>query len=181
MNIKYVCAGLAFMALPIFTSAQSDPTPFNLGISGNYAFTNWPAISPGGTYPSGMIFHQMDAALPSLTSTAASDLGAGFSYLNLTGTRIQGVGSRGIELQNTQSPLNTGFLKNRLGEIVLGVVTTGRTQLQLSWKAQTRTNGGNITAIRCQYRIGTSGSYSDFPAVSEYMSSNIPLDSAVKT
>jgi hypothetical protein len=159
--------------------AQSNPTPFNLNASGNYSFTSWASSSPSGSYPSNMIFHLMNTTNPPVTASAQSNLLAGYSYAYTSGTRVQGLGSNGVQFQNATTPTNVGYTANRLGETVLGLVTSSRTNIQLSWKAQTRTTAGNVMAIRCQYRVGNSGAYSDFSPISEYVSSSTLNDSAV--
>ncbi|HLG03244.1 MAG TPA: hypothetical protein VI731_06590, partial [Bacteroidia bacterium] len=147
--------------------AQSNPTPFNLNTSGNYSFTSWASTSATGTYPANMFFHQMSATRPTITATAQSNLGAGFLYSNTDGTRIQGLDSDGILFQNKNLPVNTGYTANKMGEAVLGLVTTGREQIQVSWTAETKSSGANVTAMRLQYRIGSSGAYSDFSPISD--------------
>lgn len=175
--IKGLALGMLFTASQL--SAQSNPTPFNLNASGNYSFTSWASSSPTGTYPANMIFHLLNSTNPPVTATAQSNLLAGYTYAYTSGTRVQGLGSNGVQFQNATTPTNVGYTANKLGETVLGLVTSSRTNIQLSWKAQTRTTAGNVMAIRCQYRIGNSGAYQDFSPISEYVSSSTLNDSAV--
>ena len=150
---------------------QSNPTPFNLNASGNYSFSQWASTSASGTYPGNMIFHLMNSTFPSVNATAQSDLLAGFTYSATDGTRIQGLGSAGILFQNKTNPVNTGYTANKLGEAVLGLMTSAREDIQVSWKAQTKSLGANVTAIRLQYRIGNSGAFQNFNPISEFVSS----------
>jgi hypothetical protein len=161
-----------FVVCSTLSYAQTNPTPFNLNASGNFSFTSWSAASPTGSYPSNMIFHLLNAANPTVTAVAQSDLLTGYTYSATSGTRIQGLGSEGVLFQNSTTA-NTGYTANKLGETVLAIRTTGRTQIQLNWKAATRNNGGNVAAMRCQYRIGAAGTYQDFSPMSEYVSTTI--------
>lgn len=175
--MKGALMGLVLSATVV--NAQNNPTPFNLNASGNYSFSTWASTSPSGTYPANMIFHLLNTTNPPVTAVAQSDLLSGYSYAYTSGTRIQGLGESGVQFQNATSPVNAGYTANKLGEAVLGLVTSQRTNIQLTWKAQTKTTAGNVMAIRCQYRIGSSGAYTDFAPMSEYMSSTTLNDSAV--
>lgn len=177
-TFKLLFLSLIFSASGLL-NAQSNPTPFNLGASGNYAFTSWASSSPTGTYPANMFFHLLNTTNPPVTAVAQSNLLTGFTYSNTSGTRVQGLGNNGVQFQNATTPANTGYTANKLGETVLALNTSQRTNIQVSWKAQTKTTAGNVMAMRCQYRIGNSGAYQDFPVISEYMSSSVLNDSAV--
>lgn len=178
--MKNTIKGFILILSSFFTityHAQTNPTPFNLNANGNYSFSAWPASSPTGTYPANMIFHLLNATNPTVTAVAQSDLLSGYVYSNTSGTRIQGVGNNGVHFQNATTPVNTGFTANKLGETVLGLVTTSRTQIQINWKAQTKTTAGNVMGIRCQYRIGNSGPYLNFSPMSDFVSSTNLNDS----
>ncbi|HLG03245.1 MAG TPA: T9SS type A sorting domain-containing protein [Bacteroidia bacterium] len=168
---KKICAAIALIALSILAHAQSNPTPFNLNANGTYSFSSWASTSATGTYPGNMIFHLANVTFPSVSAIAQSDLLTGFTYSATSGTRIQGLGNAGILFQNKTSPINVGFTANKIGEAVLGIMTSGREQVQVSWKAQTMSTGANVTGIRCQYRIGNTGAFSDFSPASDFLSS----------
>ena len=131
--------------------AQSNPTPFDLS-SGNYSLTAWDPNSPAGTYPPNMYFHRSNVQDPQLTDEMTADYTGAY---NLTsGTRINGLGTDGFSFLNTATNGN-------LGAAVLALNTTGRVNIQVSWVGGTVATGAREYRIRLQYRIGTTGSFSD--------------------
>lgn len=89
--------------------------------------------------------------------TAAYNLGSG--------TRINGLGSSGISFVNTGTSGN-------LGAAVVGLNTTGRNNMQVSWTSEllAQTDGNRVYAIRLQYRVG-AGSWTDMAGPVEFSSS----------
>jgi hypothetical protein len=131
--------------------AQSNPTPFDLS-SGNYSLTEWDPNSPAGTYPPNMYFHRSNVQDPQLADEMTTDYTGAY---NLTsGTRINGLGTDGFSFLNTATNGN-------LGAAVLALNTTGRVNIQVSWVGGTVATGAREYRIRLQYRIGTTGSFSD--------------------
>ncbi len=145
-----------------FTKAQSNPTPYNAWPA-TYIFNNWSSASAAGTYPPNMVFHYADSSHsdPTLLEINASE-----DYVlayNLTSqTRIEGQGANGISFLNT-SPGHSTDSTGNLGEVVLALNTTGRSNIQVSWKAGTVLAATRIYKLRAQYRIGIAGSYIDLP------------------
>jgi phosphatidylserine/phosphatidylglycerophosphate/cardiolipin synthase-like enzyme len=144
-------------------TAQTSPTPFNLS-GGEYSFTNWPAASPAGTYPPNMRFHEGPSGDPTLTAEPNADyIGA---YNATTGTRMNGLGTEGFAWRNISG--------GTLGAAVLALNTTGVSNIFVSWR------GGTVAVdattreyrIRLQYRIGTSGPFTDVPGPIEYVTSS---------
>ena len=132
--------------------AYTNPTPYLLS-SGTYTFNNWPSTSATETYPANMIFHYVNSVDPTLTSSASIDYVGAYS---LTGNaQIYGQGTTGFVFYNKGGA--------NLGEAVLGINTTGIINVQVSWMAGTYLTGVRTYAIRGQYRIGTSGSFTDLP------------------
>jgi hypothetical protein len=130
---------------------QTNPTPFDLS-SGNYSLTEWAATNPAGTYPPNMVFHRSNVQDPQLGDEMVADYTGAY---NLTsGTRINGLGTDGFSFLNTATNGN-------LGAAVLALNTTGRVNIQVSWVGGTVAVGAREYRIRLQYRIGTSGSFSD--------------------
>ncbi|MDP1745337.1 MAG: T9SS type A sorting domain-containing protein [Bacteroidota bacterium] len=145
-----------------FAKAQSDPIPYNAWPA-TYIFNNWPATSVAGTYPPNMVFHYCD--INEVDPTLAQINGTGDYVLayNLTSqTRLEGLDADGISFLNT-SPGHSTDSTGNLGETVLALNTTGRSSIQVSWKAGTVLAATRIYKLRAQYRIGIAGSYIDLP------------------
>lgn len=161
------------LVLTNYAQAQSNPTPYN-GWPANYTFNNWPASSAAGTYPANMIFHYADT---NVVDPVLADINATEDYsiaYNLTAqSRIEGQGTHGVSFLNT-NPGHSSDSTGNLGETVLALNTTGRNSVQLSWTAGTLATG-RVYLLRAQYRIGTTGSYTDLPHINlsdmEYTSS----------
>jgi len=134
-----------------YAAGQTNPTPFDLS-SGTYTFTEWAATNPAGTYPPNMIFHRSNVQDPQLADEMTADYTGAY---NLTsGTRINGLGTDGFSFLNTATNGN-------LGAAVLALNTTGRVNIQVTWTGGTVATGAREYRIRLQYRIGTSGSFTD--------------------
>lgn len=157
--------------------SQSNPTPFNLEVNGTYTFTNWAATSSAGTYPNNMIFHTLANVNSTLaTATASSNVAGVYNNTGAT-TRMNGLDVGGFSFRNSSTtPDIAGYVSRRLGESVLGLNTTNRTNIQVSWKAGEIGSAIPVYGITCQYRIGTSGSYTTLPgalSASQYLSTNV--------
>ncbi len=147
--------------------SQSNPTPFNLETGGTYTFTDWLSTSTPSTYPNNMIFHIMANVNPTLTSVASSDVVAGVYNDASAKTRMNGLGTGGFSFRNSSTtPDITGYVSNRLGEAVLGINTTNRTTINVSFKAGEIGSATPVYSITCQYRIGTTGAYLSLPGAS---------------
>ncbi|MCS7176256.1 MAG: immunoglobulin domain-containing protein [Candidatus Kapabacteria bacterium] len=139
------------ICLCLQAAAQSNPTPFDLS-SGHYSLTEWSPTSPAGTYPPNMIFHRTNVQDPQLADEMVADYTGAY---NLTsGTRINGLGADGFSFLNTATNGN-------LGAAVLALNTTGRVNIQVTWTGGTVATGAREYRIRLQYRIGTTGSFTD--------------------
>lgn len=140
--------------------AQTSPTAYNLASSGNYSMNAWPAASAAGTYPASMIFHRLSQANPTLTSTEVGNITG--SYNLSTKTRMNGLDAGGFSFTNSNTtPDNGGYQTNRGGHAILAINTTNRTNIQVSWTAGCSNLQTRRYAIRAQYRVGTSGSWTD--------------------
>jgi hypothetical protein len=140
--------------------AQTYPAAYNLS-SGSYFFNNWPSISAAKTYPANMKFHFMNAADPTLSATPSANYAIAYSFSS--GTRISGKIGKGFSFTNTGGS-NTGGQSTTLGEAILAINTTGRTNVQVSWRAGTIVAGASrIYKIRGQYRGDSSSSWTDLP------------------
>ncbi|MBS1634530.1 MAG: hypothetical protein JST26_01320 [Bacteroidetes bacterium] len=151
-----------FNAVPATLGGASNPAAFNLA-SGNYSFNNWPTTSAIGTYPPNMIFHygdvnQTDPTLSQVNAT--QDYVYGYNYT--AQSRINAKGSNGFSFINT-NPGHVSATSGNVGEAVVAVNTTCRNNIQVSWTAGTPTLNSRVYKLRAQYRVGTSGSYTDLP------------------
>ena len=153
---------LSLIFLTAFPSlAQTNPALFDLS-SGPYSFTAWPSTSAAGTYPANMYFHLSGTQDPVLTTAMTGNYTG--SYGLSSGTRISGQNANGFSFVNTGA---SGFL----GAAVLGLNATGRQDIKVSFTAGTVALGtptSRIYKIRLQYRIGTTGTWTDVPGPVEY-------------
>jgi hypothetical protein len=156
--------------VPASIQRLTQPTPHNLS-SSNYSFTSWDNTSSIGSYPSNMVFHwgTVNTIDPTLPNTATQDYVWGYNYT--AQSRINGLGANGIEFINT-SPGHSGTTSGNMGEAVVGINTTGRQNIQVSWTAARNTANGNRYLLRGQYRIGNTGAYTDLPGTTTQIEFN---------
>lgn len=143
--------------------AQINPTPFNLS-GGNYTFTSWPATSPAGTYPPNMRFHRGPSQDPGLTAEPNADYVD--AYNATSGSRMNGLDGNGFSWRNIGTNGN-------LGAAVLALNTTGVSNIYVSWTSGTVDAPEREYRIRLQYRVSTSGPFTDVPGPVEYITSTI--------
>ena len=165
----------------ITLNAVSDPTPFDLS-TGSWTFTGFSSTTAAGSYPANgatgadattgiataasanMIFHGLTNADPALTDAATTDYAAAYSFTSKT--RISGQATHGVSFCNTGSA-NTGGPTGTIGEAVLALKTTNRSNITVGWTAGTIVHQTtNDYRLRAQYRVGTSGSFIDLPNTS---------------
>ena len=161
--------------------AQTLPTTFDLA-GGSYSFTTWASSSSSGTYPANMYFHTVTAEPTSLsTSDGAADWTCAYNLSSRS--RILGKDASGVSFIGTSSAqfnnCSSGTATKFPAYAVVGLKTTGRSSVQVSWTGGTVTVGdGNGTPsnprvwkLRLQYRVGGSGSWTDVSGPVEYTSS----------
>jgi autotransporter-associated beta strand protein len=132
--------------------------------SGNFKFTGFGAGTTT-TYPTNMQGHSFAAepATANITNNANGDA----TLLVSTGTIING--SFRNEVANGISILNSG--SNNFGSILVSVNSTGRSNLLVTFTAQQLTDGTTrVNGLRLQYRVGTSGTFTDVSPTQEYLS-----------
>lgn len=146
--------------------AQTDPTPQTLPYSQN--FSGLPHTS--STYPAGWqgVFFQNTGGVN----------GAGGAYLtgphlanaNLIGNSTASGNAGGVHNYNAKIGL-LGSANNTSGNpaLVLAINTTGQADIEVSWDAGWVRGQGRSNAVGLQYRIGTSGDFTNVPG-SEYVS-----------
>ncbi len=144
--------------------APTNPTPYN-GWPTAFTFNNWAATNTAGTYPSNMIFHYgaINNIHPSLAQiTASQNYALAYNLAFSCDSKINGQGANGVSFVNA-NPGNSGTGSGNLGETVLALNTSCRNNINVSWRAGTITNNGNTYKLRAQYRVGTTGAYTDLP------------------
>jgi hypothetical protein len=157
--------------------AQTNPTPHNLS-SSDFSFTGF-ALGTTTTYPTSMQGHKFPAERSTATLTADAD---GDRVLAVSTDAIA-TGSIRNEVANGISLLNSG--SNNIGAIVISLNSTGRNNLTVSWTAQQLNSGGSgvtdrINGLRLQYRIGTTGSFTDV-SLTEYLTTNTTSQNAAQS
>lgn len=161
----FVCCLL--LLLSSVSYGQTNPSAFDLSAS-NFTFTGFGAGTTT-TYPGSMQGHRF-AAEPTtaVTGSPSADFALSIS------TAAIGSGSIRNEVGNGISILNSG--SNNLGAIVVAVNTTGRNSVKVSFTAE-QLNGpnsggtGRANTLRLQYRVGTSGAFTDI-AATDYVTTN---------
>lgn len=146
--------------------AMVYPAAFNIS-QGNFVFDSWNSNQPEYTYPANMIFVQSDNTDPGLNNNieypyfiphddyhpddAAT---VGFPYNNISRTRINGLGADGIAF------INTGRGRD-LGGAIVALNTTGQSGLSVNFTTGTLIRNERFYSIRLQYRLGTTGDFTD--------------------
>ncbi|MFQ3576806.1 MAG: hypothetical protein SNJ77_10265, partial [Cytophagales bacterium] len=160
---------LIFLFWFCFAQSQSNPTPFDLS-TGNYSFTAWPANSTAGTYPGNMVFHftKQPEGTQVLEESGTSDYTCAYNLGSVS--RINGLGNNGFSFVNTgngRSDACAGTPQNDkfVGAAVLSLNTTNRNNIQVSWIGGTVVVNGRIYVIQLQYRVGTSGNFTNLSSV----------------
>ncbi|CCH02280.1 hypothetical protein FAES_4280 [Fibrella aestuarina BUZ 2] len=165
--MKKLYALLGLLAIARVGCSQSNPAPFDLS-SGNYTFVSWDGASAAGTYPPNMVFQTSRDGEDNLFNPLAPGTGDYQCAYNLTArSRLLGKGSAGISFLNTaEAQFNDcvgGTVSNTrfVGSAVVALNTTGRDGIIVSWTGGTVASGGRPYAIQLQYRVGTSGNFTN--------------------
>jgi len=170
-----------FLVIGSKTMAQTNPLPYNLA-TGTYHFTSWDSISPAGTFPENMIFQFVPQNhIGPFYSDSASDYNCGYDMTKRP--RVNGYMDKGVGILTTSSSqyndCNSGSASQRyMGTALLSLNSAGRANIKVQWKSETLVPGdGNgspttprIWNLRLQYRLGTSGNFTDIPGPVEFVS-----------
>ncbi len=170
---------MVLLANPFFVFAQSNPTPYNLS-SNTYTFTQWDStanINPALSYPPNMIFHTTGTSDQGENGQANGDWAC--TYDLQTGPCFKGRALEGIGFKNTGTTQNATCKVNGtgnsvfVGDAVLALNTTDCENIKISWigrmlsaftfNSALPNQMSRFYAISCQYRIGTSGSFTNVP------------------
>lgn len=131
------------------------PTPHVLA-GGDYAFNQWPAGSAAGTYPASLAFVTSPTQDPDLQ--AAANAFWTNRYDLASRSRVNGEGDAGVSFVNTGNPQdNAGYVAGA----VLALDSSGRRNLQLSWRAGTVLANSRNYGLRVQWRADTNSAFSD--------------------
>lgn len=155
------------------------PALHDLG-AGNYSLTEWASSNSAGSYPTSMVFHYV----PSNQTTAfvvEGNLNYDCAYDKTSRPRINGKNSDGFSFATTSSSQYNNCLSGTassrfMGAAVLGLNTIGQDDISVTFTAGTVVAGDGNPAprewrVRLQYRIGSTGNYTDVPGPVEYVSS----------
>jgi len=158
-------------------NGQTNPAAHNLS-SSDFSFTGF-ALAATTTYPTSMQGHKF----PGERTTANLTVNADGDRVLADNTTGIGTGSIRNEVANGISLLNSS--SNNIGAILISVNSTGRNNLTVSWTAQQLNSGGNgvtdrINGLRLQYRIGTTGSFTDV-SLTEYLTTNTSSQNAAQS
>lgn len=161
--------------------SQTQPTAYNLS-SSPYFLGNWSSGSAAGTYPAGMVFQEyMPEQEPGVASEPVRDWQCVYNIGSRS--RFEGLGEWGIGMVNTGSEQddadrcgNGNELGGKVGVVVFALNTLDMQDIELSWKVRLIETGNGFPVPReyrvmAQYRVGTTGSWTDFPLTSVYSTS----------
>jgi len=177
---KHVLSAIAITSLMSVASAQTNPTPFDLSI-GDFSFTQWAPETPAGVFPAHMAFHVTENPTSGTYNLNANGTGDWNCAYNLTvRNRFIGLGADGVAMRATGSPQwdncsgGEAAESRYVGAVVLALNTTGRQNISVEWTGGTVTVGDGdpnprIFALRMQYRLSTSGTWTDVPGNAEYV------------
>lgn len=159
---------IAIFLVPTLASSQSYPTAFDLS-TGDYSFTEWAAaewddLPADGKYPPNMIFHYIapgsvaDPVIDGDTGMLPPEIGdyEDRDYNRTSQTRINGLGNDGIAFVNTGTDT-----VDKLGHALIAIDTSGRQNIQVTWVNETVEVNNRTYAMRLQYRVGLTGTWTD--------------------
>jgi YDG domain/Fibronectin type III domain len=153
-NSVFAIALCATLVLSAATGwGQSNPAAYNLS-SGSFSFTGF-ASTASTAYPTSMQGWRFGSEPTSTTTdAAAADFVLSANSASVTTGSIRNEGTSGVSVLNSGS--------NNLGAIALSLNTTGRTSILVTWTAADMTSAaGRVNAVVLQYRVGTSGNFTD--------------------
>jgi hypothetical protein len=145
---------------PVFEQIESvlplnlDPFPI---ASSDYHLKAWPPDMAPGARPASMAFLASSSADPELTKESLFAWGEDYNSQNRS--RILGLGDGGVAFHNTDNP-HPGGKGGYAAGAVLALNTQDASRLYAQWTTGLLSDFDQPYAIRMQYRIGESGSFS---------------------
>ncbi len=163
LSKKWIISIFAFFLIQSITQAQTNPAAFDLS-TGNFSFTTQTASS--STYPTNMRgWNTGGSTITTAHSTASS---ADISLTGSANATTIGIGNLGGSGFNFLSSGGSATI----GAIAVAINTTGRASVLVSWLAADQTAGSSRqTNLTLQYRVGTSGTFTNVSG-STYTTSN---------
>jgi 2',3'-cyclic-nucleotide 2'-phosphodiesterase (5'-nucleotidase family) len=150
-------AMFAWLGGAIRCSGQTDPAAQSLPFS----FTS----QSGSTLQAGMAMHRFGTNTASIPTTRTTSPGTGDLPYN-SGSTTGGWRDEGT---NGISMLASG--SQAAGAMVVAINTTGKSGIQVSWRCGTVLNqSSRDDSIALQYRVGTSGNFTDVGTTTTYTS-----------
>ncbi|HPT72530.1 MAG TPA: CotH kinase family protein [Candidatus Cloacimonadota bacterium] len=146
---------------PIVYGGDTMNPPAYLLSNGPYSMMSFADTTTAGTYPPYMRIQQTRVVDPGLSQEMTDPYTLAY---NLTSkTRVLGLNGSGIGFINTGATdlWEPGASGRDLGAAVLGLDTWGVSNIKLLWRGGTVLPNTRVYKIRLQYRIGTTGSFSD--------------------
>lgn len=136
---------LGAQAVQAQTNPAAQPLPFSL------------TSQTGTTLPAGVAVHRFGTtagAIPTTRTTAPGNADLPYSSAGATSGGWRDEGANGISLLASGS--------NAAGALVVALDTTGQTNIKVSWVARTiLQQASRDNSIALQYRVGTTGNYTD--------------------
>ncbi len=126
--------------------------------AGPYAFTDWSAQAPAGTWPQHMLLEQSSVPDPGLD--AAMDGTWTLPYNLESRSRIVGLEADGLGFINTSSVQDASGA-GYVGAAVVVLDTRGVGAVTVAWTAGTVLANSRDYGLRLQYRVGSSGDFLD--------------------
>jgi hypothetical protein len=170
--------------------SQTQPIPFTLS-SGTFHFTSWDSLSSAGTYPANMIFQFVPSNhIAPFYDDSASDYSCPYNLAKRP--RLNGYMEKGISFLTTSNSqyndCSSGAADKRfVGAALLSLNAGGRTNIRVQWTSETLIPGdGNGTPanpriwnLRLQYRVGTSGNFTDVPGPVQFVAGAATGDATI--
>lgn len=154
------------------TFSQSNPTAHDLS-SSDFSFLGF-AAGTTTTYPTSMQGWKFSAEPTSaITTNASADFNLSASTAAASTGSIRNEITSGISILNSST--------NNLGAICISVNSTNRQNIKVSWTAaEVLQNGSRGNSISLQFRVGTSGSWTDVSATT-YSTNTAQTNTAAQT
>ncbi len=143
------CLLLLLLLIPGIGWGQTNPSPYNLA-SGAYEFRGF-SDAASTSYPVSLQGHSFNSEPDATTVSPPSADVALVAGGAVTNSNIRNEGANGI------SVLGSGT--NNIGAVTLGLNTTGRARVLVSWVANVIVAGGRPNGLRLQYRLGQMGNF----------------------
>jgi Secretion system C-terminal sorting domain len=150
---------LIFVVCGTTAVSQVNPVPFNLS-TGNYSMNFWDSTSAPGTFPINSRWHRCAINSAPLAQSTSIDY-IGLYRPSNNAAIVEGLNNDGFAFTSKPSV-------NNLGAFVVGLNSTGKTNLSVSFKIH-ETSVGSHYNVRLQYRLSRSSSWVDVPGPIEFV------------